>query len=696
MAPTSSHVIIRKRIAIVFLCATLIMTGLSGRLAYLQFYKSSWLSENATDQRVRDIPVEAKRGVIFDRNGRELAVSVSTESVYAIPAEIRNPDETAAKLAAILSLNPDNLASKLKKRQAFTWIKRKVDVETAQAVKVLDLPGIGLTQEGRRNYPHDNLAAHILGFTGIDSQGLDGVEVTFDNYLRGRSGSIVVEYDARGREIPHATHRFVPPTDGNNIYLTIDVVIQQIVERELDRVMRDTQAKAATIIMIQPQTGEILALANRPDYNPNKFAEFSPKLWRNVAISNAYEPGSTFKIITTSAALEEKVVKLEDRFFDPGSAEVQGRHIRCWKHGGHGSQSFLEVVKNSCNPGFVNVGLRLGPDAFYDFIDQFGLGKPTGIDLPGEAKGILIDKAKIKPINIATMAIGQSIAVTPIQLATAVAAVANDGTLNRPQIVREVRDKSGQLIRGFQTDVINRVLDASTAREVKSVLEKVVEEGTGRNAFVEGFRIGGKTGTAQKVGAGGYLPDKYVASFAGFAPADKPQVIMLVIIDEPVGMYYGGQIAAPVFGSVMKDVLPYLKVTTQTSLVESQDQNDGHVVVPNIINLPLRDATDMLKKAGLNTRIEEGGDRIADQIPKPGSRVPKNTTVLLYTMSPRYLPGEVTVPDCTGKTLLEATTLLGDLGLVIRPSGYGPKALRQDPPAGRKASPGSPITIDFE
>lgn len=691
---SASHVTIRKRVAIFFLVVSCVIASLVGRLAYLQFYKSPWLAENATDQRIREIPVEAKRGIIYDRQGRELAVSISAESVYAIPAEIRNPEETAARLAAILALDANSLAAKLKKRQAFTWVKRKIEPEMATKIKMLDLPGIGLTQENQRHYLHDNLASHILGFTGVDSQGLDGVEMTFDNYLRGRSGSIVVEYDARGREIPHANHRYVPPTDGNNVYLTIDLVMQQIVERELERVMKETQAKAVTIIIMQPQTGEILALANKPDYNPNRFAEFSPKLWRNVAVSNIYEPGSTFKIITAAAAMGEKVVKLDDRFFDPGSVEVQGRHIRCWKHGGHGSQSWVEVVENSCNVGFVNVGLRLGQDDFYKYIENFGFGKLTGIDLPGEAKGLMIDKSKVKPINIATMSIGQSIAVSPVQLVTAVSAVANDGVLNRPQLVREIRDKNGQLIRGFQPDVVRRVLDVSIAKEEKGILEKVVEEGTGRNAYIEGFRIAGKTGTAQKVGDGGYLPDKYVASFVGFAPADNPQVAMLVIIDEPVGLYYGGQIAAPVFGAVMKDVLPYIKVAPQVPST-AKDGKELHAEVPNVINLPVNEAIKTLQKSGMNTRLEEVGERVADQVPKPGSRVPRGTTILLYTGAPRYIGGEVTVPDCSGLSTVEATRLLTDVGLVINPVGTG-RAVKQDPVGGSKVLPGAAVNIYFE
>ena len=692
-----SHVTIRKRVACLFLIISVIMMGLIGRLLYLQFYKSAWLSENAVDQRIREIPVEAKRGIIFDRHGRELAVSVSTESVYAIPAEIRNHEETAARLAAILALDENSLRNKLKKRQAFTWIKRKIDPETARQVQMLNLPGIGLTQESQRYYPHDNLAAHVLGFNGIDSQGLDGVEMTFDSYLKGRSGSIVIEYDARGREIPQASHRFVPPVEGNNVYLTIDLVIQQIIERELDRVMKETQAKAATIIAIDPRDGGILALANRPDYNPNKFSEVSPKLWRNIAVSNVYEPGSTFKIITTSAVMSEHIVKADERFYDPGEVEVQGRNIHCWKHGGHGSQTFAEVVQNSCNVGFVNVGLRLGRDPFYRYIDAFGFGRVTNIDLPGEAKGLMIDRTKATPINIATMSIGQSIAVSPVQLVTAAAAVANDGQLLRPQIVREVKDKSGQVVRGFQPDVIRQVLDPTTTKQVKEILESVVTQGSGRNAYIEGFKIAGKTGTAQKVGAGGYLPDKYVASFVGFAPADNPQVAMLVIIDEPVGLYYGGQIAAPVFGAVMKDVLQYLKVTPQPSAnLAKPAAPDTHVLIPSVINLSVPEAIKELEKAGLKPRIEESGDRIADQIPKPGSRIPTGSGVLLYTMTPRYQAGEVTVPDLTGRTPRESADMLAELGLVINPVGTDGTVIKQDPLPGSKVLSGISITTYFE
>ncbi|WP_110953226.1 peptidoglycan D,D-transpeptidase FtsI family protein [Anaerosinus massiliensis] len=560
---SASHVTIRKRLAVVLIFVMVIMGALSCRLGYLQLYQSHWLNESAIDQRVRNIPIEARRGDIYDRNGQKLAVSISIESVYAIPAEIHDVEKTAANLAAILNLDQNKLANKLKKRQAFTWIARKITEEQAENVKKADLEGIGLTEEGERYYPNDNIAAHVLGFTGLDSQGLDGVELTFDQYLRGNRGSIVIEYDAKGREIPYAMHRYIAPQVGNDVYLTIDIVIQQIVERELDKVMQDTKAKAATIIAMDPYTGEVLALANRPDYNPNKFAEYAPKNWRNAAISNAFEPGSTFKILTTAAALGEEIVNVNERFFDSGAIEVQGRTIHCWKHGGHGSQTFKEVVENSCNTGFVTVGLRLGAENFYKYLNAFGLGKTTGIDLPGEAKGILIKESKVTPINIATMAMGQSVAVTPIQLINAVCAITNGGMHLKPQIVREIKNKDGSMVQSFEKEELGQVLSPQVSTQVKEILESVVENGTGKNAFVEGYRTGGKTGTAQKVGQGGYMPGKYIASFIGFAPADKPKIVFMVAIDEPEGIYYGGQIAAPVFKNAMQDVFRYLKIESK-------------------------------------------------------------------------------------------------------------------------------------
>ncbi len=707
MIGASSHVVIRKRVALLFLVVALIMCGLVGRLVYVQFFRSSWLLENAVDQRVRDIPVEAKRGPIYDRNGKELAVSVNMESVYAIPVEIKDKEETAAQLAAILELDKEKLQKRLNQSSALVWVRRKIPVEQAQKIKALNLPGVGLTQESKRYYPDGVLAAHVLGFSGIDSQGLEGIEATYDTNLKGQKGRIVIEYDAGGREIPNATHKYIPPQDGDIVYLTIDKVIQFIAERELDRVMRETQAVGATIIAMNPQTGEILALANRPGYDPNHYGDYAPNLWRNIALSNSYEPGSTFKIMTVAAGLQEKAVRQTDPFFDPGYAEVQGRRIRCWKPGGHGSQTFLEVVKNSCNPGFIAVGLRLGTEIFYNYLEAFGFGKTTDIDLPGEAKGIMIQRAKAKPINIATMSMGQSIAVTPMQLITAVAAVANDGLLLKPQIVREIRSNDGKVLQAFAKETVRQVISPETAQELRGILEQVVADGTGRNAYIEGYRIAGKTGTAQKVGAGGYEQGRYVASFVGFAPANDPQIALLVVIDEPQGLYYGGQIAAPVFGQVMRDVLQYLKIPLQIErggAAAQPNANPGEppqlnlnveLTVPSLINLSIGDAEQLAKEAGLRLSVDGQGRRVADQLPKPGSKVYGGTQVLIYT-EPRFADGQlqITMPDLTGKPLRQAGELLADIGLMLEADGSG-NAVKQEPAPGSKVPPGATVRVSF-
>jgi stage V sporulation protein D (sporulation-specific penicillin-binding protein) len=706
LAGASSHVVIRKRVALLFLIVAVVMCGLVGRLVHVQFFRSGWLLESAIDQRVRDIPVEAKRGTIYDRSGKEMAVSINTESVYAIPAEISNKEQAASQLASILNLEYEKVLKKVKQRSAFVWLERKIDSEKAQQIKAMNIPGVGLTQESKRYYPHNVLAAHVLGFSGIDSQGLDGVESTFDTYLKGKKGQIVIEYDASGREIPNATHKFNPPQDGDNVYLTIDQVVQFIIERELDRVMQETQAKAATIVAMNPKTGEILGLANRPTYDPNHYGDFSPNLWRNIALSNSYEPGSTFKIVTAAAGLQEKAVRQTDSFYDPGYAEVQGRHIRCWKAGGHGSQTFLEVVKNSCNPGFIAVGLRLGKDVFYNYLEAFGFGKHTDIELPGEAKGILIAREQAKPINIATMSMGQSVAVTPIQLLSALSAVANDGVLVKPQIVREIRSKDGNLVKTSQPEVVRQVVSQETAQELKGILEQVVADGSGRNAYISGYRIAGKTGTAQKVGAGGYEQGRYIASFGGFAPANDPSIALLVIIDEPQGLYYGGQIAAPVFGQVMKDVLQYLKIPMQVEGSAALKNKNAvttpnidikvELIVPSVVNLVVADADKLAKDAGLGIIVEGQGLRIVDQIPKAGSKVPGGTQILAYS-EPRFVEMHsfVTVPDVKGKSLRDVGELLGDMGLILEAAGIG-NAIQQDPAPGMKVGPGSTVRVQFE
>lgn len=696
---TTTNVLMRKRIALLFLIMGAILLFLIGRLAWIQFVKGDDLREKALKNRMDDIKVPARRGTIYDRNGRELVISVSSDTIYAIPPEVKNPEETAEKLAEILGLKYEDVYKKLTKKSNFEYIKRKVPAELAKEVKKLELAGIDIVEESQRSYPNGNLASHILGFVGIDNYGLNGIEVTMEKELAGTPGRIVTEKDSLGREIPQAIHQYYPPVPGNNLILTIDETIQYFAERELDKVMETTKAKGASVIVMDPKTGGILAMANRPDFNPGKYADSPQSTWRNSAIWLNYEPGSTFKVITAAAALEEGTVTPETRFYEPGYATVSGERIKCWYYPrAHGAQSFEEVVQNSCNPGFIEVGLELGKERFYKYIRAFGLGQKTGIPLAGEAKGILYPEKQVKSINLATMSIGQSISVTPIQLVTAISAVANDGVLMKPQLVKEIRDTEGNLVKEYKPEPVREVISKSTARQLRGILEKVISHGTGSKAFMEEYPAAGKTGTAQKAGKGGYMSGKYVASFAGFAPVDNPRIAVLVVIDEPEGVYYGGQIAAPVFQSLARDTLRYLNVPPRVSKSKLEEQSSQkEVVVPDLTNMPLTEAKQLLQQSGLNSKTEGSGDWVLTQKPKAGEKILEKNPVILYLGSEaQNIPEgtEVTVPDLSGLTMKEAGKLLGALGLKINPEGTG-VAVRQETAPGTKVKAGATIKVIF-
>jgi len=705
----TTTIMMRRRIAVLFLGAIAVFFLLLLRLSYLQFVLGSDLRLKAEQLRMREIPVAAKRGTVYDRNGKKLAVSISADSVYASPPEVKHSGKAeviARELAPILEMPEEQILKKITASRSFEWIKRKVDFEKTQKIRKLDFPGIKVVEESQRFYPKDSLASHVLGFAGVDNQGLEGIEVTRDKELKGIQGNIVIEYDARGQELPQAIHKYIPPVDGYSIVLTIDETIQYFAERELDKLMSGpSKPKSCSIIIMRPKTGELLALANRPNYDSNNYGDYDPQTWRDIAISNAYEPGSTFKIITIAAALEEGVVSPEDRFYDPGYIIVGGRRIKCWRsYNPHGSQTFREVVQNSCNPGFVEVGLRLEnkkSGTFYKYIKAFGFGEKTGIDLPGEAAGIMIKEKDLKPINIATIAIGQSIAVTPLQLVTAVSAVANGGVLMEPQIVREVIDVNNNLIKGFEPKPVRRIISEQTAAVEREILESVVSQGTGRTAYIPGYRVGGKTGTAQKPGPGGYQPGKYVASFIGMAPVDDPEIVALVVIDEPQGYpYYGGQLAAPIFKSVVEDSLRYLGVVTQFRPEDEQsgDQKmaEQKVVVPEVINLSPGEAAKVLRLEGLKPEIQGNGPIVTGQTPGGMARVEAGSAVLLKTGTSEQspVPGFVTVPDLTGKRIGEVAELLGLMGLKMNPEGRG-KVIQQEPVPGFKAKTGDTVKVIF-
>lgn len=700
----NTSVVTRRRMAALLYLAAFALVALIGRLAWIQFLRGGELQSKALELRTRDIPVEAKRGNIYDRHGQLLVTSVSADSLYAIPYLISDPQKVAAKLAPILEIDTEHLLQILTRKSCFEWVARRLTPSTVEKVKKLNLPGLFFVEESIRHYPLPTLASHVLGFTGVDNQGLTGVEKVFDSQLRGVSGRIVVEQDATGRDVPGAIHRYIPPRPGNNLVLTLDKTIQQFVERELDKIVAKYDPKLAVIILMDPRTGEILAMGNRPSFDLTNWMTAPQHVWdRNPAIWYNYEPGSTFKIFTMAAALSEGVTRPSDRFYDPGYIKVADRYIRCWADGGHGSQTFEEVVMNSCNPGFIEVGLRLGKEKFYTYIKDFGFGSSTGIDLPGEASGILIDEKKVTNLNLATMSIGQSIAVTPIQLLTAACAVANGGVLMRPQLVKEIRDPSGEVIASFQPQPLRRVLSPEKARQVADLLCAVVLKGTGRNAFIEGYRVAGKTGTAQVVGeGGGYVSGKYVASFVGFAPADNPRICALVMVAEPKGgIYYGSQVAAPVFREVVGDTLHYLRVPEAPGLEKPPnpfiyEEPAAKVRVPNVINYPLDTARKMLQESGLTVVVQGEGRVVLGQTPAAGTEVLRGTAVVLDLEEPGVKPHEqaVTVPNLAGLTVTEAAEILAGMGLGLEAVGVG-QAVEQQPKPGTKVPRGSSIRVEF-
>jgi len=642
-----TFVVMRKRIAFLFICACIFLVILIIRLGYVQLSQGADLQKKADDSHYRGVPVAPKRGNIEDRLGNVLAMSVSSETVYAIPAEVRQSGrakEMAQTLSPILGKPAADIELAITKRTALEYIQKQIKPEVAAQIRTLALPGIGTTEDSQRYYPFATLASHIIGVAGIDNQGLEGIELTRDSELKGTSGSILQEFGANGIPLPQAIQQYLAPKQGNSVRLTIDKNIQQFAERELQKLMAGQGVnmdgkvpKSASILAMDPSTGEVLALASAPTFDPNNYQASDPSNRRNIAVQNGYEPGSTFKIITLAAALEEKKIKLTDHYFDKGSYTVLGKNVRCWKAGGHGDQTFLQVTENSCNPGFIEMGQRLGMDNFYKYLTAFGFGQKTGIEMSGEAVGILANKKKATALDLATMSIGQTNNVTPIQLLTAVCAVANGGTLLTPQVVKEVvAPNGGKVITPFKKEVVRRVISEETSKTEREVLESVVTNGGGRRGFLPGYRVAGKTGTAQKVVNGGYIQGEYVASFVAFAPADNPKLAMLVVIDGVP--FYGGVVAAPVVQSVMLDSLRYLGIkpdaNAPTTIGKPMYGLEFPIIkkaatVPSVIGLPLAEAQTVLTKAGFKAMTEGQGEMVIDQIPHADTQVEEGSSVLL-------------------------------------------------------------------
>jgi len=688
-----SNISVKKRLIFLFIFMSFTVIALMGRLFYIQLVIAEELEAKAWDQWNRSIPARSPRGSIYDRKERLLAGSASAQSVIALPPQIKDKEEAARLLAPIIGMDEEDLFSLLSKKSASVYIKRLVDEETAKTVRKLNIRGITFSQESKRFYPHGRLASQLLGFVGID-EGLSGLEHFYELTLKGRDGRIEFMSDAKGRQIPQGVQSFVKPIDGNDLVLTIDQTIQYIMEREMERVMLGSQPKGIIAIAVDPLTGEVLGIAGKPDYNPNRFADFASELWKLSPVTNTFEPGSTYKLVTLSAAIEEGKYRANEGFFCSGSILVAGHSIGCWTRGrgGHGAIDFTEVVLGSCNPGFITLGNRIGSDKLLAYINAFGFGKKTGIDVPGEGSGIIFTKEQFGPLEAATSSFGQGVSVTPLQQVMAVAALANGGYLMKPYVVKEIRDSYGNVLEKREPEVVRRVVSTETTLEVTRIMELVVTEGSGRNAYIDGYRIAGKTGTAQKVGPGGvYIGGEYILSFVGFAPAEDPQIVLYIAVDAPqVGPQWGSQVSAPMFRKMMNDILNYLNVPSSKAPVNTPPKL---VDVPDLVNLKLDDASNVLETSGLLVKFIGSGDTILNQTPKPGVKVPLHTQILLY-LGGEQIKDEVAVPDLKGKSMREAGDILGWLGLRMNFSGSG-LAVSQEPAPYTLVKPNSLINVEF-
>ncbi|WP_028986866.1 stage V sporulation protein D [Thermicanus aegyptius] len=632
-----SGVTIRRRILFIMMLLVFLYVILIGRLGYLQLYRGDWLLAKAEDLWSRDIPFEGKRGRILDRNGNVLAYNVSTPSVLAIPAQIKDKEETARKLSAVLNMDEKKIYEQITRNELHVYLRpggMKLTQEKAREVESLHLPGIVLSEDSSRYYPYGNLAAHVLGFAGIDNQGLMGLELVYDENLRGKRGAISYYSNAKGGVMPNQPSRYIPPQDGKDLVTSLDVKVQQILEREMEKAWFTYSPESMLGIVVKAKTGETLAMASYPTFDPANYQDYSSEVYnRNLPIWRMYEPGSTFKIITLAAALEEGKVNLtKEHFYDPGYVKVAGVTLHCWKPGGHGDETFLEVVENSCNPGFIELGQRVGKEKLFRYIRNFGFGEKTGIDLRGEAKGILFDLNKMGPVELATTSFGQGVSVTPIQQVMAVAAAVNGGKLLTPYLGKEWIDpKTGEKEEIHQPTEKRTVISPETSKQVREALESVVAKGTGYRAYVDEYRVGGKTGTAQKVGPNGaYLPNNYIVSFIGVAPADDPELVAYVAVDHPQGVQFGGVVAAPIVGRILEDALRYLNIPPRKGGIpkEYRYPDPKLIAVPDLRGMNLNQIR--LSYYGMNLEVEGKGEKVISQSPAPGTKITEGEKIRVY------------------------------------------------------------------
>ena len=699
--------VIRRRLALLMAIFCALFLTLGARLFQLQVLQAEELQLRAQAQWTSESTIQPTRGRILDRNGAVLAQSATAYTLSVSPRQVKNAEALAQVIAPIIDGDAASIAEKASdKSRGGVTLKRQLSREAAQEIKSLMaqdaasqacvLDGLYLEEESKRYYPMGDLACQILGLTTIDGVGQAGLEQSLDSYLSGKAGRVLEEIDGKGRELSYSASEYIAAVEGGSVTLTIDASIQSFAEKAAREAMSVNNAKAVRVLVMQPQTGEILAMVNKPDYNlnepPRNDVSLLTELMRNRCITDAYEPGSTFKILTSAAALDSGVVSPGEGFYCSGSVHVDGGRIRCWGDP-HGAESFAQALQNSCNPVFVEMGLRLGVESFYDYMEAFGLGSATGVDMRGEAQGILIPEESCKRVDIARIGFGQSVAVTPIQLLTACSAAVNGGRLLKPYIVKEIRDGSGEVIQAGSTQVRGNPISEGTSAVMRQLLEGVVSEGGGKNAAIDGYRIGGKTGTAQLYVDGVVSTDKHIGSFLGFAPMDDPQLAVLVIVEEAdVAVDFGSVTAAPYARDILEQSLMYLGIAPE---IEGEPLQE--VQVPDVTGMQLSDAQAAVREAGLDC-VSDGEDGLVKrQLPAAGAKMTEGSLMMLYLDHSLDLQenGRIQVPDVTGLSVLEANRLLRSYGLKMQIEGGG-LAVSQEPSAGEEVFPTSVVCVTFE
>lgn len=626
---------INKRIKIMLLLFGFVLLMVILKVFYVQVFDYKKLSNLASDLWSRNLPIEASRGRILDRNGVVLADNVTTTSLVLVPNQIKNKKEVCEKLAEILNVSYDEMKKHVFKNTSIERVHpigRRLSYEIADKIETLKFDGVYLLKEAKRYYPYKTLLAHVLGYVGIDNQGLSGLELQYDKYLTGEAGAIKYFSDAKGNKLT-LSDIYVKPQDGMDLQLTIDINIQKSIERELDNVVNMMNPDMALAVVMNPKTGEVLGMSSRPTFDPNNYKNYSSEiLSRNLPIWASYEPGSTQKIITTAASIEEKVIDIyNEHFFDSGGVTVDGARIRCWKAGGHGDQTFLQVLQNSCNPGFVLMGERLGKERLFSYLDMFGFGNKTGIDLNGEGKGIIFPLSRVGNVELATTAFGQGISVTPIQQITAISAVLNGGNLLRPYVLANVLEpETGNVMYQNKTKVVRKTISEETSKTMRYALETVVALGGGKAAYIDGYRIGGKTGTAQKVKDGAYLVNNYIMSFVGIVPSNDPEAVLYIAIDNPKNTaLLSSYTTTPIARRILLDIIDALDIKKQEGGVEKDWQWDDKVYyeVPNVVGKDKKEAKSLLEH--FKVEYSKTGEKVISQSPKAGERLEDGGTVTL-------------------------------------------------------------------